>query len=116
MILPSNTRVYIAIGNVDMRKAISGLSSLVSGLFQHNPFTGHFYAFSNKRKNIVKILYWDNNGFCLWQKRLEKNRFKWPKSKNEVLEISSRELNWLIDGLDIQNIKGHKKIKYTMLY
>lgn len=116
MIFSSNTSVYIAIGSVDMRKAISGLSSLVSGAFRLDPYSEKLFAFSNKKRNIVKILYWDHNGFCLWQKRLEKSRFKWPKSRKEVLEISSRELNWLIAGIDIQNIQAHKKLTYSMSY
>ena len=110
MIFPSNLKVFVAIESVDMRKAISGLSILVSAQLQLDPYSNQLFVFSNKRNNIVKILYWDRNGFCLWQKRLAKGRFLWPKGKNEVLTISSRELNWLLDGLNIQELKAHKKL------
>lgn len=75
MFTPSaGIRVYLALGNTDMRKAINGLSVLVEGNLSLNPFSGHLFVFTNRRRNILKILYWDRNGFCLWQKRLEKHR------------------------------------------
>lgn len=108
----SNIRVYLASGSTDMRKSINGLSVLVQGSLELDPFSGYMFVFSNKRRTIVKILYWNRNGFCLWQKRLEKERFKWPDVKSKSLEIGSRELNWLLDGLDIQQIKAHKSLSY----
>lgn len=97
--LPSHTRVFLALGATDMRKAI-GLSLLVEGTLELDPFSGHPLVFSN-RSRIIKVLYWDRNGFCLWQKRLEKHRFKWPQSREEVMEIRSRELGFLLEGLDL---------------
>jgi len=91
-----------------MRKSINGLSILVKESLDLDPFSGYLFAFSNKRRNIVKILYWDYNGFCLWQKRLEKDRLKWPKNTSKVLEIGQRELNWLLDGLEINQRKPIK--------
>ena len=61
-----------------MRKSMDALSALVSGQLSLDPFSGHLFAFRNRRRNLVKVLYWDRNGFCLWQKRLEKDRFRWP--------------------------------------
>ena len=113
MIFPSNCQVYISIASVDMRKAIDGLSSLVENHLLHNPFSGQLFVFSNKKKNMVKILYWQRNGFCLWQKRLEKGRFRWPSSNDEVLSLTSRELSWLLEGLDIHQVKAHKKLTYS---
>jgi transposase len=78
MLMPLSTRVYLVLGNTDMRKAINGLSILVESHLQLDPFSGHLFVFCNRRRNILKILYWDRNGFCLWQKRLEKHDFKWP--------------------------------------
>ena len=63
-------RVYLATGSTDMRKAICGLSMLVEGALELDPFSGHFFAFCNRRRSIVKVLYWDRNGFCLWQNQL----------------------------------------------
>ena len=116
MIFPSNLKVFIAVESVDMRKAISGLSILVSSQLQLDLYSNQLFVFSNKRNNIIKILYWDRNGFCIWQKRLEKGRFLWPKSKNDVLIASQRELNWLLDGLNFQALKAHKKLNFSASY
>jgi len=116
MIFANGFKVYIALGNVDMRKAIDGLSSIVSGVLRLDVFTGHLFAFSNRRRNMIKILYWNNNGFCLWQKRLEKGKFRWPESRKEVLQVGQRELAWLLDGLDINQAKAHKRLTYSRTY
>jgi transposase len=62
-----------------MRKAINGLSVLVERAMDVNPFYGDLFVFCNRRQNIIKIFYWDENGFCLWKKRLKEHRFKWPR-------------------------------------
>jgi transposase len=116
MLFPSQTRVYLSLGNTDMRKSINTLSVLVEGQMDLDPFSGQMFAFCNRRRNIVKILYWDRNGFCLWQKRLEKDKFKWPKSYKDVLEIDQGQLNWLIDGLEIHQAGRYRELHYkTML-
>ena len=106
-----NVKVYLAPGSTDMRKAINGLSILVESL-ELDPFSGHLFVFCNRRRRILKILYWDTNGFCLWQKRLEKQTFKWPKTKDEVLQIGQRELRWLLDGLKITQRGAHRQLYY----
>ncbi|MBF0488065.1 MAG: IS66 family insertion sequence element accessory protein TnpB [Nitrospirae bacterium] len=108
----ANVRVYLAGGSTDMRKSINGLSMLVEGAQGLDPFSGYLCVFSNRRRTIVKILYWDRNGFCLWQKRLEKDRFKWPDITKKSLEIGSRELNWLLYGLEIDQSKAHGRLRY----
>ena len=90
----SNIQVYLALGNTDMRKAINSLSILVQEHLELDPLSGSFFVFSNRRRTMVKILYWQRNGFCLWQKRLENQRFKWPESRQEVLQIDQRQLQW----------------------
>lgn len=117
MFLPSaNIKVYLAMGNTDMRKSINGLSILVSGHLELAPFSGHLFVFCNRKRNMIKILYWDRNGFCIWHKRLEKHSFKWPTSKEEIMTIGKRELTWLMDGLDIHQQDAHKPLKYSTLY
>ncbi|MGM0601526.1 MAG: IS66 family insertion sequence element accessory protein TnpB [Candidatus Rifleibacteriota bacterium] len=116
MISASNTPVFIAINPVDMRKSINGLSSLVAGELKMNPLSDGLFVFSNRTRKIIKILYWHCNGFCLWQKRLEKGKFKWPGNREEVMEVSSRELAWLVEGLDINKVKAHKQLNYSQLY
>jgi len=108
--VPGHTRAYLCLGSTDLRKSISGLSIMVEDCFELDPFSGHLFVFCNRRRNIFKILYWDKNGFCLWQQRLEKDRFKWPENEEEVFSISRKELGWLIAGLDITT--AHHRLKY----
>ena len=108
----SGLKVFLAVGETDMRKSINGLSILVSEYFDKDPFSGHLFVFCNRRRTILKILYWDLNGFCLWHKRLEKERFRWPSSEDEIKEINSRELLRLIDGLDLYQPLAHKRQFY----
>jgi transposase len=105
-------KVFLALGATDMRKSVNGLSVLVSECFSKDPFSGHLFVFCNRRRTIMKILYWDLNGFCLWYKRLEKERFRWPSSEDEVKEISGRELLRLIDGLELDQAGAHKRRIY----
>ena len=103
-------RVYLALGSTDMRKSINGLSIIVEQAMALNPFSGELFVFCNRRRNIIKILYWDRNGFCLWHKRLEKDRFKWPKSQKDVMMIGQSHLKWLLYGLDIAD--AHRQLYY----
>lgn len=115
--LPSHThtRVYLAPGNTDMRKEINGLSILVEGTLELDPFSGHLFVFCNRRRTVLKILFWDRNGFALYQKRLEKHRFKWPASSEEVMEVSSRDLAFLLEGLDLRAVRPHEELRYSTL-
>jgi len=110
MISENSNRVYLALGSTDMRKAINGLSILVEQAMDLNPFSGDLFVFCNRRQNIIKILYWDENGFCLWQKRLEEHRFKWPRLPEQVLAINREQLNWLLAGLDFSS--AHQRLYY----
>lgn len=106
-------RVYLAVGATDMRKQINSLSVLVQEGMELDPFSGGVFVFCNRRRTTVKALYWDRNGFCLWQKRLEKDRFRWPETKEEVLTISPRELRWLLDGLELLQRSAHRQLQYS---
>ena len=68
--------VYLALGATDLRKSINGLSLLVEQQFEMDLFTGNLFAFCNRRRDMIKILYWDSNGFCIWLKRLEADQFR----------------------------------------
>ena len=104
-------KVYLAVGATDMRKSINGLSLLVEEHFQLDLFSGSLFAFCNRNKDRVKILYWDRNGFCLWHKRLERDRFHWPDSASAARLLSVRELRWLLDGLSIDQA-AHRVLRY----
>jgi transposase len=114
MMLPSaGTRVYLATGRTDMRKAINGLSMLVQGALELDPFSGHLFAFCNRRRNLVKLLYWDRNGFCLWMKRIERQKFRWPETAAAVMELDLRQLRWVLEGLELSKIRGHRQLSYS---
>jgi len=98
---PSKLRVFLAPGATDMRKAINGLSLLVQTQLELDPLSGHLFVFCNRRRTMIKVLYWDRNGFCLWLKRLEKHRFQWPKDDKEAKEINMQQLALLLEGINI---------------
>lgn len=106
--------VYLYRGRVDMRKSINGLSALVEQEMALSPFDPALFAFCNRQCDKIKLLYWERNGFVLWYKRLEKQRFKWlaASSDEDSVQISGYELNLLLDGLDIFNNKPHDMLFY----
>jgi transposase len=104
-------QVYLAIGPTDMRNCINGLSIRVEQQMALDPFSGDLFVFCNRSCTIIKILYWQRNGFCLWQKRLEKQRFIWPKTREEVMTIGPKELEWLLSGLDFT--RAHRHLHYS---
>jgi transposase len=113
--LPQHTRVYLALGSTDMRKEINGLSILVEGTLSLDPFSGHLFVFCSRSRSTVKILYWQRNGFCLFQKRLEKERFRWPETREQVMEIGLRDLSFLLEGLDFTALHPHWDLHYSTL-
>jgi transposase len=110
----SGIRVYLATGVTDMRKSINTLAILVAQQMELDPLSGHLFGFCNRKRDTLKILYWDRNGFCLWHKRLERDRFRWPQNDVEVQMIGSRELRWLLDGLSIQQ-PAHSALEYSSI-
>lgn len=104
-------RVFLAVGNTDMRKSINGLSVLVQQAMALDPFAGDLFVFCSRRRDTIKIL-WDHNGFCLWQKRLEEQKFPWPRSEQDVISIGQRQLEWLLSGLDYT--RAHKQLRYSV--
>jgi transposase len=113
MHLAAHTRIYLAVGATDLRKAIDGLSILVADRLALDPLSGHLFVFCNRRRNMIKILYWDRKGFCLWQKRLERHVFAWPKGSEQVIGLDARQLSWLLEGLDIATLAGHESLAYS---
>jgi len=109
----SRLRIFIKPGATDMRKQQAGLSAVVQNLMSGNPFDGSLFLFCNRRRNVVKILYWENNGFCLWQKRLEKDTFPWPRTAEHSQEITEQHLRLLLQGIDIW--KAHQKLSYSVV-
>lgn len=114
--LGSEAKVFLALGGTDLRRGIDGLSMMVSGHLGKDPFSGHVFAFCNRQRNSVKLLVWALNGFWVLHKRLERQRFRWPQTEADVMEMSVRELNWLLDGLDPLRLKGHERLKYSTVF
>ena len=110
------TDVYLYHQPVDFRKSYRGLSAIVECELGHNPFTGCLYAFTNKQRNKIKCLFWEDNGFVLYYKALAEDQFKWPGSEEATLTLTGQQLNWLLDGLDIDAMKGHKKLHYESVF
>ncbi len=110
-LLPEGKRYFVRPGVTDMRKSIGTLASLVENEIGVSPFSEDYFLFSNRKKNIIKILYWHLNGFALWTKKLEKDRFPWPNTETDLHEISEEKILWLLCGIDAR--KEHKRLKYS---
>ena len=103
-------KVYIACGYTDLRRGIDGLASLVQSQFQLNPFTNTLFLFCGRRRDRIKGLYWEGNGFVLLYKRLESGSFQWPRSEAEARELTSQQYRWLMEGLQIDQPRAHKAV------
>ena len=106
-------QVYLYREPIDSRKAIDGLSALVELELGLSPFASALYVFTNRARNKVKALYWHRNGFCLWQKRLERDKFAWPSDANEdTRSISLQEFGWLLEGFYLWKNEPHKTLRF----
>lgn len=95
-----------------MRKSIDGLAIIVQMSFKLDPFSHAIFVFCNSKRDKIKLLYWQNNGFWLYYRRLERGRFKWPDHlEDKVMPITERELRWILDGLDIHQKAAHREVK-----
>ncbi len=103
-------QVYLAPGATDLRKSIDGLSALVSAVFELDPFSDRWFVFCNRQRDKLKILRWDHNGFWLYYRRLERGRFQWPVQSGSAICISRRQLQWLLDGLSIEQRHAHRPV------
>ena len=112
----SLTEVYLYRQPIDFRKSHRGLSAIVECELGHNPFEGYLYAFTNKQRNKIKCLFWEDNGFVLYYKSLAEEKIKWPKGDEETITLTGQQLNWLLDGFDISAMKGHKKLQYESVF
>jgi transposase len=98
--LPGGTRIWIAAGRTDMRKGFTGLSGTVQTVLERDPFSGHVFVFRGRRGNLIKVLWWDGDGLCLFAKRLERGRFVWPQAESGTVVLSRAQLSMLLEGID----------------
>ncbi len=111
--LPASIRIFIACEPVDFRKACDALLAIVRAQFAEDPFTGSVFVFLGRKRERVKNLHWDRDGFCLHYKRLEKGRYRIAINRNaKHVELTRPELAMLLEGIDLNNerIRGHLRV------
>lgn len=112
--IAAQTKVFLSMTPTDMRKSFRGLLTLVEGLLEQSPATGHLFVFVGRRRNLIKVLYWDGTGYCIWYKRLEIGRFEFPAISNvdatRGVELSSTQLSLILDGIDLSSVK--QRLRY----
>jgi transposase len=101
--MPSGVRVWLATGHTDMRKGFPGLSLIVQETLKLDPHGGHLFVFRGRRGDLIKVLWHDGQGACLFIKRLERGRFLWPSAANGSVSITSAQLGYLLEGIDWRN-------------
>ena len=98
--LPSGVRVWLATGHTDMRKGFASLALLVQEVLKRDPLGGHLFCFRGRRGDLLKVIWHDGQGACLFTKRLERGRFLWPSAADGVVTISPAQLGYLLSGID----------------
>jgi transposase len=114
MHLPASVRVYLCLSPCDMRRSFDGLHALVRDHLELDPFAGHLYLFANKRRDRLKILYWDRDGFAIWAKRLEEGTYAIPSAEepgSRRFEISVEEFGALLSGIDLSSATRRKRYR-----
>ncbi len=110
-LLAEVSEVYLHREAVDFRKSINGLVLIVEQEMRLSPFSDALFVFCNKSRDKLKAVYWDRTGFCLWYKRLEKERFKWPRKRGAVvMNLTETQWNALLEGFSIE---GHETLQFT---
>ena len=105
--VPANTRVWLAAGVTDMRKGFTALAALAEAVLKQDPFTGHLFVFRGRRGDLVKVIWWDGQGACMFLKRLERGRFVWPSAKEGKVALTPAQLSMLLEGEEDQKtIRG----------
>jgi len=110
-----NAKVYIACGYTDLRRGIDGLAEIVQSNFKIDPLSGSLFLFCGRKRDRIKGLLWESDGFLLLYKRLERGSFQWPRSSAEVQQLSSQQFRWLMEGLNVEQTKALKPIKNLRL-
>lgn len=98
--VPSNTRIWLAAGVTDMRRGFNTLAAQAQTVLKEDPFSGHLFVFRGWRGDLLKIIWWDQQGGCLFYKRLERGRFVWPRAKEGKVSLSASQLSMLLEGID----------------
>ena len=103
--ISATIRVFVAVSPADLRNGYDGLARLAREVINQDPLSGHLFVFSNRKRDRVKILYWDRDGYVVWMKRLEKGTFRWPKLGEKQVEWNGVELTTVLGGIDLKQTK-----------
>jgi len=106
--LTPSTKIFLVTGPTDMRKHFDSLAAIVSGTLELDPVSGHVFVFCNRRRNRLKILFWDGTGFWVCAKRLEGGTFAWPEDGDRAHEMDSEELSVLLAGVDLRGARRRR--------
>ena len=98
--VPSGAQIWIAAGITDLRRGFDGLSALIQMKLEQDPFGGQVFVFRGRRGDLIKVLWWDGDGLCLFSKRLERGRFVWPQAENGTVALTRAQLSMLLEGID----------------
>ena len=109
-------RIFIALDPCDMRAGVNTLHALVGDRLKEDSRSGTLFVFTNRTRRQCRILVWERSGFVMWQKKLERERFAWPKRTDAVVSMSGTELNLLLDGYDIWRVEPHQTLHYASMY
>jgi transposase len=112
--LAADIRVYLHRAPIDFRAGINSLALLVEETMGLDPFSPSVFAFSNRRRDRIKLLFYDRSGFVMVLKRLSQDRFHWPRRQETVVTLTSEQLHWLLDGIDIEAMVRHPVRQYRI--
>ena len=98
--IPAGTRIWIVAGVTDLRRGFLGLSAMVQAALEQNPFSGQVFVFRGRRGDLIKLLWFDGDGLCLFAKRLERGRFIWPQASSGTVALTRAQLSMLLEGID----------------
>ena len=116
--LSSFPKILVFRGHVDFRKRRRSLAVVVQEEIKEDPFSTTLFVFLNRKKDCIRALYWDKTGFAMWEKELEKEKFPWPRKmpKEGSLILESRQVEWLLEGVDIWRLKPHENLDYSVIF
>ena len=113
--ISAHTKVYLAREAIDMRRSFRGLITLTEAVLRQEPVSGHLFVFLNRRQDLMKILYWDGTGFCIWYKRLERGSFQRPPAvageERLGLELSTGQLSLMLEGIDLASVRQRLRFR-----
>lgn len=109
--LTSTLRVFVAVGSTDLRRGFDGLAQVAREALSQDTMTGHLFVFANRRRDRIKILYWDSDGYAIWMKRLEQGTYRWPGAEASHVEIKAAELAAMLGGIDLATTR--RRVRYV---